>query len=249
MRRRKRLGLIPVILMVIGAAALFVLAARYFLRALPYYRDDDASMNALCEEIYELVKRRMFENIARVFVEAAYPEIRKSGIDAQLKLIIDRKWKLRNEAAENTFFDFGLNAAATLIGTGAPTHIFLPDVAKALGARCVIPEHSEVANAVGAVVADVAAQASVEVRTSLEGLDGYTILSSGVREDYEEFDQAVAAASEIAKKHAIEEARRRGALGELHVDVKVNTRTAYDRAGSELDLGTTVVARATGRMR
>ena len=34
MRRRKRLGLIPVILMVIGAAALFVLAARYL--AVPF---------------------------------------------------------------------------------------------------------------------------------------------------------------------------------------------------------------------
>jgi len=118
-----------------------------------------------------------------------------------------------------------------------------------LGAKCVIPEHSEVANAVGAVVADVAAQASVDVRTNLEGLDGYTILSAGVREDFEEFEQAVDAASGIAKARAVEEARRRGALGELRVEVKVNTRKARDRAGAELDLGTSVVARATGRMR
>ncbi len=225
------------------------LAARCFLQALPDYEDTQESMDALCEAVYTMVKRRMFENIARVFIEAAYPEIRRNGLDAQLKMIIERKWNRRNEQTENTFFDFGLNIAATLIGTGAPTHIFLPDVAKALGAKCVIPEHSEVANAVGAVVADVAAQASVDVRTNLEGLDGYTILSAGVREDFEEFEQAVDAASGIAKARAVEEARRRGALGELRVEVKVNTRKAHDRAGAELDLGTTVVARATGRMR
>ncbi len=50
-----------------------------------------------------------------------------------------------------------------LIGVGAPTHIFLPRVAEALGSQCILPEHAEVANALGAVLADVRAKVEIEV--------------------------------------------------------------------------------------
>ena len=227
-----------------------LLAARYFLRALPQYKDDARSLNALCDEAYALVKRRLFENIARVLLEATYPDELKGGIDGQLRALIARKWERRGEPDAEGFFDLHLNAGAALIGIGAPTHIFLPDVAKALGTRCVIPEHSEVANAVGAVVADISATASVEVRADYAygGLDGYTIHAPGVQETFEELEQALAAAREAARELACAEARRRGALGELTVKVEVNPHVSHTRDGGEVDLGTHVVALATGRM-
>lgn len=226
------------------------LAARYFLRALPYYEDSAEDMPRLCDEIYEMVERRLFENIARVFIEASYPEICKGGLDAQLKALIAGKWAQRNQPKENDFFDLRLDASAALVGLGAPTHLFLPEVARALGVRCIIPEHTEVANAVGAVVADIAAQASVEIRRIYDDSveENFSIHAAGLQASFMEYDEAVEAAGAAARRMAVEEARRRGALGDLRVDVRTDNHCAHARDGAQVDLGTTVTARAVGRM-
>lgn len=222
------------------------LAARYFLRVLPYYRDDAASMDGLCDEVYELVKRRLFENIARVLLEASYPELLPDGVGDQLKAFISDRWLRRNEPVDGSFFNLKLDAAASLIGIGAPTHIFLPDVAKALGVECVIPEHSEVANAVGAVVSRVTATVTVEVHPiySSEGIDGYGIHAADVNERYDTYEEALEAAAEAAKRLAVAEARRRGAEGELVAEARLNHRVGYTKSGSEVKLGATLTGTA-----
>ena len=53
---------------------------------------------------------------------------------------------------------------AKLVGVGAPTHIFLPRVAKMLRTQALLPDHAAVANAVGAITGRVIAIAEVEVR-------------------------------------------------------------------------------------
>lgn len=226
------------------------LAARYFLRALPRYRDNERSMQEFCAEVYDMVKHRLFSNVARVFIESRYPQIFKGGMGDELKAFIEHKWRTRNAPDKGDFFSLDMNVGATLIGIGAPTHIFLPDVAKALGTKCVLSEHFEVANAVGAVVADVNARVSVEVRADYTsgGLDGYSIHAPGVQKNFEEYEDAVNAARALAERTAIEEARRRGAIGDLNVNVSVLNHTGHARDGGDIDLGTAVVALASGRM-
>lgn len=226
------------------------LAARYFLRVLPQMQDTPEDLKALCDEIYGMVQKRLFENVVRVLMEATYPEICKGGLDDQVQKWISMQWDRRNEPHDDGFFRLRMDAGAALIGVGAPTHLFLPEVARALGAKCVIPEHSDVANAVGAVMADVTAQAQVEVRSGYgaDGTFGYTIHAADAMERFEEYDQAVTAAKQAAKRLAEAEARRRGAMGELSVVVDVNARRTCDRSGAEVDLGTTVFARASGRI-
>ena len=226
------------------------LAARYFLRALPDMLDDGESLSALCEKIYNLVKQRLYENIARVLIESGYPEICENGLDDQLKAFISYKWAHRGEPADRSFFDLKLDAGAALIGIGAPTHLFLPDVAKALGVECVIPEHSAVANAVGAVASDVTAQSAVEVHPvyTSEGVDGFGIHAPGVNENFRDYDEAIEAAKRAAVSLAEEEARRRGAMGELSVSVREDRRTTVTRTGSQLRLGAEIIGIATGRL-
>ena len=227
------------------------MAARYFLRTLPDKADTPEDMTAFCDQVNELVERRLFENVARVFVESAYPDICKDGLDSQLQALIARKWAQRNEPENDGFFNLKLDASAALVGIGAPIHLFLPEVARALGVRCVIPEHSSVANAIGAVVADVSARATVEIRSGFgpDGQFAYTIHASDRMERYEDYGQAVEAAGAAAKQLAIEEARRRGALGELSVEAQVDPHRGRDRHGAEVDLGTTVTTCASGRLR
>ena len=116
--------------------------------------------------------------------------------------------------------------------------------------ECVIPDNSEVANAIGAVVADVNARVQLSIRT--EYAEDYTVChvvtGSGIRNSYGTYDEAVAAAGDIASKIACEEARNRGAMGELSAAVSVHKREGTDKDGSVIDLGTTIEAIATGRI-
>lgn len=223
------------------------LAARYFLRSLPQYRDDAECMNALCDQVYDLVKRRLYENVLRVFVEATYPELCAGGVDAQLQAFIARGWEKRNAPEPRGFFSLKLDVQAALVGIGAPTHLFLPDVAAALGVECVIPEHSEVANAMGAAAANVEAHAVVEVNAvySSEGVDGWMVHAAGVSDRYKEYEEAVEAAKTAAARLAEEEARRRGAMGALKVEVSVNDRTTLTRTGAQLRLGAVITGCAS----
>ncbi|MBQ4088247.1 MAG: hydantoinase/oxoprolinase family protein [Clostridia bacterium] len=224
------------------------LAARCFLRSLIGYTDGDEDLNRLCDDIYTMVKRRLFENIARVFITSAYSKACNKGIGDQLNGIIAHMWENRDAAPG--FFQLKPSTNAALIGTGAPTHIFLPDVAKALGVMCIIPENSEVANAVGAVVADVSARAVVNIRQeyTYEGNPCWILTAPGMRLQQPKYESAIAEATRIAEQMAGEEARRRGAMGELTVTSEVARHRGTDRDGASIDLGTDVIARATGRI-
>jgi len=229
-------------------SAASVAAAHCFLRALLDYDDTDGDMARFCNDMYGMVKQRLFENVCRVFIESAYPDIFKTGIGDELKKVITRRWENRN--APQGFFELLPATKAALVGTGAPTHIFLPEVAKALGVECIVPENSEVANAIGAVVADISAQSVVSINGeyAVDGSYRMIITAPGVREIVPDMEMAIVMAGDIAARLAVEEAHRRGAMGELQTEVKVHTHRSVDKEGSPVDLGTEVTARATGRV-
>ena len=182
-------------------------------------------------------------------LQEKYPQLSKNEPCESMKFLVSQSWKEKHSGREE-FFDFGFKTKAVLAGIGAPTHVFLPDVAKALSAKCVIPEHAEVANAVGAVIADITAKVSIEVSPNYkpEGITGYTVYTPGEALVFAELDEAKKAAEREAKVQAKKEARARGALGELHVEISMSENSGLSNDGSSVDLGTTVHATATGRI-
>lgn len=227
-----------------------MLAARYFLKCLPGYNDDMESLDTFSEEVYDLVKKKLYENIVRILLADKYPKMCENGLDKQMSSLISEGWKQQKEHGDRLFFDFGFTTAATLVGLGAPTHVFLPDVAKALGTGCTIPEHAEVANAVGAVLADISAKARIEIMPNytVGGITGYTVYTSDGNTVYETKEEASCAATEAAIRSATGEARKRGALGELSIDTRIHSEIAHAREGQKIELGISVIAIATGRI-
>ena len=66
------------------------------------------------------------------------------------------------ENHEGYSLSFGMNIP--IIGIGAPTGAWLPRVAEMLGTELVLPEHSSIGNAVGAITGYVSEIAEVSVR-------------------------------------------------------------------------------------
>ena len=125
-------------------------------------------------------------------------------------------------------FTLRVLASAPLIGVGAPTHIFLPDVAAALGTECIIPEHAEVANAIGAISARIVAQSSIVVAADWgpNGIKGYAVLLGDERIYYKGREEAEQIACQHAERDAECKARQRGATGELVITTEWETETS-----------------------
>ena len=108
-------------------------------------------------------------------------------------------------------------------------------------------ENAGVANATGAVVGNVNAEARVEVRPNHTpgGIDGYFVCApSETRHIWARHD-AVAAARELAESLARAEAKKRGISGEMTIKIEVEDSTGHASRGM-VDLGSTVVATAIG---
>lgn len=140
--------------------------------------------------------------------------------------------------------------SATLVGLGAPTHIYLPDVARALGAEFVIPENAAVANAVGAITGNVLAEETVQIIPLFapSGVTGYTISSSLGTQVIKDYEEALTWARAQALQQATQSAQERGAgLVETHVEVLENGVKVKEGAVHLIEV--LVKARAVGKIK
>lgn len=225
-----------------------VLAAKCFLKLAKTYTPDDEGVLMLAEDIYNLVCKKLYQNIARVLLQQKYGEVFSSGPDRQTEHIISSKWEEFKENKKEELLDIDFTTGATLVGIGAPVHIFLPEVAKALNTKCIIPPHSEVANALGTVITDITAVKTVEVTPeySKEGITGYTLHSEDVNILEKDHAKAIELAKNVARQKASEKARELGAEGKLKVNITVEEDICPTLEGVDLDLGTKITATASG---
>jgi N-methylhydantoinase A/oxoprolinase/acetone carboxylase beta subunit len=102
-----------------------------------------------------------------------------------------------------------------IIGIGAPAGIFLPSVAKALCTQLILPEHFQVANAVGAIAGSVMVQEEILVypHLSSSGLEvlSFYVQAQDERHQFEELDEALAYARSLSRERALGAAIRSGA--------------------------------------
>jgi hypothetical protein len=102
-----------------------------------------------------------------------------------------------------------------IIGIGAPAGIFLPAVAQALHTELVLPDHHQVANAVGAIAGSVMVEEEILIypKLSASGLEvfGYFVQTSDERREFEELTNALNYARTLGQERALGAAIRSGA--------------------------------------
>jgi len=222
------------------------LAARYLLCAMNK-PDTPEELHALVDEVYELVEGKMFENLLRVMLERQHPAAFKNGVDTQTEYLIREAWSKRH-SDEASILTHAFGTKSALVGIGAPTHVFLPAVAEALGAPCILPEHAEVANALGALKAEINVKVRVDIsqyRNSETGDLYYIAHMPSGSQRFESLDEAIDAAKPSAEEAAIKEAEARGAIGQLTTDTRVEWQDTISGEGKDIKLGYMVVSEVT----
>jgi N-methylhydantoinase A/oxoprolinase/acetone carboxylase beta subunit len=132
----------------------------------------------------------------------------------------------------------------TIVALGAPVQPFFPEVARRLNARLIIPEHAEVANAIGAVASEVVVRERAIVRPG--ELSAYVVHTASGKREFEKLETAVEAARADAQRLAVERASKSGAASP-RVRLDVDERRGLLADGAEELIEVIVEATAAGR--
>lgn len=135
-----------------------------------------------------------------------------------------------------------------LIGIGAPTKIFLEDVATLLGTEADFPKDGKIANAIGAAMGNISTECVVTVEP-YRGIKSsyltYVITGGPKTFSLPEYDEAIAEAKKIARAGAIQRAYQQGAAGQIDVEIQVFENTYQRNKYRHVEiLNTVITARA-----
>jgi len=202
----------------------------------------DINRGELCKQVVQQV----IIQAGHAVMESALTEeggLSLSSRDSVGRLFIDRALG----ADDGGTFSVTFSLRRSLVGIGAPAVTYLPPLAEKLNTHLCIPEHAEVANAIGAVAGGVVQTVRVLIRPL--GADGAyrAYLPFGVR-DFLQLADAVAYVKGAARRLARERARQAGA-SVVEVHIEQHDRTAQVGSGDELYIETEVIATAVGRPR
>lgn len=202
----------------------------------------------LCEQVYDVFKKKLYTNIVRILIEDAFPRIREIGLGEQTEILIANAYEQAKSGEPQDFFGITFRTPATLVGVGAPTKLFLEDVGRLLGTKVVMSEYSPVANALGAVIGNVSASVQMEVVYSQE-TDGYVVFGNGQRIENENLEASKEKAKKLASIYAAREAVERGADEKtLEVTLEEEENIAETEFGP-VYMGYKVTATASGNLR
>jgi N-methylhydantoinase A/oxoprolinase/acetone carboxylase beta subunit len=145
--------------------------------------------------------------------------------------------------------EISLRLRRPIVGLGAPAPAYFNEVAALLGADLVLPEHTGVANAIGAVSGSVMHTCEMRITAEYEvtGISGYTLHSTAGLWRFEELEDARAFAQERGRELALAGARAAGAT-EIQLHEEVSDESAASALGGDaLYLGTYLCFTAAGR--
>lgn len=205
------------------------------------------SVDELCDEVYDLVKRRLYVNLVEVMLENKDDFYLRNGTSEEVERFINESYDMAKAGNRNPLISLQFISQYSLTGVGAPISFFLKDVAQMLGTRAVIPQHHEVANALGAIVSNVYVTNTVEILPDWtpEGIGGYTVYGNTETKTIGTLREAEAFAVKDAKEGAYDEALRRGAKGKILVTCKLEKSEVMARE-SAVHLRSLAVAHAVG---
>ncbi len=199
-----------------------------------------AMMGLPADEVLALalreVTRRIFELIVRREVLSEDPGLETGG--PGWEFLMERAFEDAGRALK-----MRVSLARPVVALGAPAASLVKPVEKHLDGRVIVPEHADVANAVGAIAAEITAREEVLIRPG--EVSNYVLHGSRERIEFTELARATDAAVRIARERATEAALRAGVLSP-RVTVSRRDRVGAISTGGSVFLERRVVAVASG---
>tara|TARA_B110000196_G_scaffold253329_1_gene223000 strand:- start:582 stop:1628 length:1047 start_codon:yes stop_codon:yes gene_type:complete len=127
------------------------------------------------------------------------------------------EWITGMSRIDGDLFSLQLDRGRTLVAVGAPAPIYYPKVAQRLNITLALPEHAEVANAIGAVAGSIAQRAQVTVTQPVQGI--FRVFGPKGPIDHSHLDDALL----DAENQAIQLARKKALMaGAKEVQITVS---------------------------
>jgi N-methylhydantoinase A/oxoprolinase/acetone carboxylase beta subunit len=161
------------------------------------------------------------EPTARVILEQALNDIREKQID------------------------FKITLQRPIVALGAPVKAYMPDAAQKVNTKLIIPDHAEVANAIGAISGGVIQRHKIYIRPLNSGLTYRLHLPEGSK-DFLDLELAVEHAKDCMLPRAKDLAQQAGA-DQVEIKMDRNDNRAKVMGQQEIYLGTELVFTALGR--
>lgn len=201
------------------------------------------------DKVYDLVEKKMYCNIARILLQQKFPKKLRTTGSKEIEEFISWCYEDAKDRLENKRDDWMTAAITTtmpIVGVGAPIHVFLPRVAQLLGSRAIIRQNASVANALGAIASQIVTKVRLRVKAEYKAtlVEGYSVYEGEKRYLFEELEEAVAFAKELAEKQVLEKAKKQGASDHPKVTISVEN-ISNGAVGADIFFESIVEATAT----
>ena len=144
---------------------------------------------------------------------------------------------------KDSLVKLSLEVGTGLVALGASAATHYPHVARRMGVELTVPDHAEVAGAVGAAAGSVRQRVMISVTQPSEGR--YRVHLPGGPRDLGVMDEALASAREVAGQLAEERARKAGAAS-VSIEISEDIKLVPLGGGKELFIEALVQATADG---
>ncbi|WP_042339098.1 hypothetical protein [Desulfosporosinus youngiae] len=145
--------------------------------------------------------------------------------DPNLKFFLEPFFKRSNQDSD---IQVPIRLNYPIVAIGAPVEGYLPAVGDLLGTQVIIPEHSEVACAIGAAMGKVSEKVTALIKP------GFTVHAPWGYEKFMDYEEALKKVLVKGKEIVLENARQAGIMAP---EVTVN----QDKVKSETDFGTVFI--------
>jgi N-methylhydantoinase A/oxoprolinase/acetone carboxylase beta subunit len=211
-----------------------VIACMLLGRAGGLISDNDQNADEECRHFAQLV----FDSVVAKSAHLMLERLCGQPLDASLPLIA------AVTEGDHRVGDLGIsmNSEIPVVAVGGPAAVFYTDVGRRLGVEAVIPEHSAVANAIGAAIGMVKAHAVVEITKREDG--AFNVHHEGDPVVTDTGQEAVAKAKAIAEAEAHQHSVAMGGR-DIQVDLQIHRILLPGRDDDDGLIAATIIAECT----
>lgn len=165
------------------------------------------------------------------------------AMHAKERSLLEQMFNSAADSQQNGLIKMQAELAMPVVGIGAPAQSFYPPIEKILRSTVIVPEHAEVANAIGAVTGVV--KQSIQLTISPVSAKRVLVHAPQEQKEFDELEPAAEWATALATTLALARAEQAGG-SQLQVTVDRHDNIV-EQQGQTTFFESTIIATATGR--